>query len=158
MLKHDFSERVVDAIEKRGTTLRPRWHFLLKRSVFWFLAGGSILMGAASFAVADYIFFDNEGVSSAVLLESPLEGIVQSLPLLWILMFSLFTIFTFVGFRNTRTGYQYRTMAVVAGVVILTIGLGLVLNIFDFGQGVHYYMLHNTNFYDALIYSSDDLK
>ncbi len=158
MSKNDFSQMVEDAIEKRGTTLRPRWHFLLKRSVFWFLAGASVLMGAASFSVADYVFVDNEGVGSATLLESPLEGIIQSLPILWVVLFALFAASTFLGFRNTRTGYQYRTIATVCGVIVLTICLGLVLNIFDFGQVVHYYLLHNTNFYDALIFSSDDLK
>lgn len=156
MSMNDFSQHIEEAIEARGMTPRPRWHFLFKRSVFWSLALISILLGAIAFSVADYIFFDNEGVSPAVLLESPLEGIVQSVPVLWILIFGLFVGVTFFGFRNTRTGYQYRTFAVAVGVVVLTIVLGLILSLFDFGQGVHYYLLHNTSFYDALIFSNDD--
>ena len=158
MAMDNFSQGIEEAIEARGVAPRPRWHFLFKRSVFWSLALASIFFGAIAFSVADYIFFDNEGVSSAALLESPLEGIIQSVPVLWLVIFALFAGVTFVGFRNTRSGYQYQTIRVVLGVIGLTIGLGLILNLFDFGQGVHYYLLNHASFYDAMVHSSDDMK
>lgn len=158
MAMDNFSQSVEEAIEARGVAPRPRWHFLFKRSVFWSLALASIFFGAIAFSIADYIFFDNEGVSSAVLLESPLEGIMQSVPLLWLVVFGLFAGVTFVSFRNTRSGYQHRTTAVVLTVTALTIGLGFILNMFDFGQGVHYYLLNHTSFYDAMVQSSDDFE
>ena len=139
-------------------TPRPRWHFLVKRSVFWSLAIASVLIGAMAFSVADYVFFDNEGISTATLLESPLEGVVQSIPFVWLLAFGLFCIATYVGLRHTRTGYKYRTVEVVGTVLVLTIGLGLILNHFDFGQAVHYFLLNHTSFYDAVIHSREDLN
>ncbi len=158
MPMNDFSDSVEKEIEARGMTPRPRWHFLLKRSVFWSLAVSSVLIGAVAFSVADYVFFDNEGLSSSALLDTPLEVIVQGVPFVWLFIFVLFCFVTYVGLRNTRSGYKYRTIGVVFGVLAATIGLGLILNLFDFGQAVHYYLLNNTSFYDALIHSSDDLK
>ncbi len=155
---NDFSEKLEKEIETRGLIPRPRWHFLLKRSVFYSFAVASILIGAIAFSVADYVFFDNEGISATVLLESPLEGIIQSIPFIWLFFFFLFCLVTYVGLRHTRTGYKYRTIGIILSVLIVTIGLGLILNVFDFGQGVHYYLLNHTGFYDALIYSNDDFK
>ncbi len=158
MTMNDFSKSVEKEIEARGTTPRPRWHFLLKRSIFWTLAIGSIVSGAVAFSVADYIFFDNEGLGIATLLESPLEGIIQSVPIIWLLLFVLFCVMTYVGLRNTRAGYRYHTAGVVLLVLFLTVCLGFILNLFDFGQGIHYYLLNHTSFYDALIRSSDDFR
>jgi glucan phosphoethanolaminetransferase (alkaline phosphatase superfamily) len=153
----DFSENVVKEIEARGVEPKARWHFLVRRSVFWSLAIASVLLGAISFSVGDFVFFDNEGMRASVLLETPLEGVLQSIPFLWLFVFCLFTVSAYVGLRHTRTGYRYRTLMAVAGVIVVSIALGYILNLFDFGQAVHDYLLHNTSFYDALIHSSDDL-
>ncbi len=37
-----------------------------------------------------------------------------------------------------------------------SVSIGLVLDAYDVGQSVHKYLLAHTNFYDALIYSSED--
>ena len=154
----NFSKQIVTEIEARGVSPLPRWHFLVRRSVFWSLAVLSVLVGAVAFSVADYVFFDNEGISIKVLLESPLEGILQTIPFLWLAVFGLFVVSASLSFRHTRTGYRYRTGVAVLGVVVVAILLGTVLNIFDFGQGVHYFLLNHTTFYDALIRSSDDIR
>lgn len=154
----DFSKRVVTEIEARGVLPRSRSHFLIQRSVFWTLAMLSVLVGAVALSVADYVFFDNEGVSAAIILESPVEGFIQTIPFVWLLVFGLFGISAYLSFRHTQTGYRYRALAIVATLVVVTVVLALLLNTFDFGQGVHYYLLNHTSLYDALIHSSDDVR
>lgn len=158
MTMNDFSDSVEKEIEAKGMVPRPRWHFLLKRSVFWSLAVASVVVGAIAFSVADYVFLDNEGLSPSALLDTPLEVIVQDVPFVWLFIFGLFCFATYVGLRNTRSGYKYRTAGIVLVVLVATIGLALILNLFDFGQAVHYYLLNHTSFYQALIHSNDDLK
>ena len=153
----NFSTQVVEEIESRGLTPKPRWHFLLKRSVFWSLALLSIAIGAVAFAVGDFVFFDNEGIKTAVLLESPLEGILQSIPFVWLFVFSLFTASEFLGLRHTKSGYRYQAVVALAGVIMVSVGAGLLLNILDFGEGIHTYLLEHTIFYDPLINSSEDV-
>jgi uncharacterized membrane protein len=152
----DFSTQIVRELQTRGIVPVPRWHFLLKRSVFWSLAVTSILVGAVAVSVADYVFFDNEGVSTAVLLESPLESIIQLIPFVWIVVFGLFVASAYLSLRHTRTGYRLGTATSIGGVIIVSIILGVALNTVDFGQAVHYYLLHHTTFYDAFINSNDD--
>ncbi len=153
-----FSEQVEKEIVARGVTPLPRWHFLVRRSVFWTLAVFSIIVGTIAFSAADYVFFDNEGMSAATILESPIEVIVQTVPFVWLIVFGLFVASAYLGLRKTRSGYKYRALLAVSGVIVVTIALGMLLNLFDFGQTVHYYLLHHTTFYNALIHSSDDVQ
>jgi uncharacterized membrane protein len=154
----NFSKQVVAEIEARGATPKPRWHFLLRRSAFWTFAVLSILSGAVALSVADYVFFDNEGISVATLLESPLEGIIQTIPFIWLIMFALFVMSAYLSLRRTKSGYRYRTIIAVSGAIVVTVLLSLMLNLFDFGQAVHYFLLSHTSFYDALIQSNDDVR
>ncbi|MDB4992233.1 MAG: hypothetical protein JWL75_478 [Parcubacteria group bacterium] len=154
----NFSEQVVAEIEARGVSPLPRWHFLFRRSVFWTCAILSVLSGAIAYSVADYVFFDNEGMGPTAILESPIEGILHTIPFVWLIVFGLFAASAYLNLRKTRTGYRYRAALAILAVIIITIGLGAVLNMFDFGQTIHYYLLHHTTFYDALIHSSDDIR
>jgi amino acid transporter len=154
---YNFSEQVVREIEARNVTPVPRWHFLLRRSVFWTLAILSTIIGGIAYSVADYVFFDNEGVSVKTLLESPLEGIIQTIPFVWLSIFGLFAVSAYLSLRKTRSGYRYRTFVAILVVIITAVILGIILNSFDFGQAVHYFLLNHTSFYDAIIHSNDDL-
>jgi hypothetical protein len=154
---NDFSELVVKEIEARGAAPKPRWHFLITRGALWFLATISIVIGGIAFAVADFVFFDNDGMSIAMLQKSSVYHIAQSIPFIWLFVFSLFATSAYVGFRYTRTGYRYMTVFVVLCIIGVSIILGILLNRLDFGQSIHYYLLKHTSFYDALIHSRDDL-
>ncbi len=154
----NFSQVIIKEIEARGAVPKPGWHFLLTRSAFWFLAITSVLVGAIAFAVADFVFIDNDGISLATLQETPIQDIAQSIPFIWLLILALFTASAYFGFRHTRTGYRYATTFVVTVAIVASILLGVALNAVDFGQTVHQYLLQHTSFYDALIHSRDDLS
>ncbi len=151
-----FSEHIVKEIEARGATPKPRWQFLLTRGVFWALAIASVSVGGIAFAVADFVFFDNDGISFATLRETPIQDIAQSIPVVWLLVLALFTASAYLGFRRTRKGYRYTTTLVVLAAIGTSVVLGLALNALDFGQTVHQYLLEHTDFYDPLIHSSED--
>jgi hypothetical protein len=152
----DFSKQVIEEIGTRGVTPKPRWHFLVKRSVFWTLALLSTLIGGLAFAIGDYVFFDNEAAGAAGLLETPLEGFIRSIPFIWLVVFGLFAASAYLGLRHTKTGYRYRTAVALAVVIILSISAGLILNALDFGQAGHDYLMRNTTIYDPLIHSRED--
>lgn len=149
----NFSEDIVKIIEKKGLVPKPQWYFLLLRWVFWLLAVFSILIGAIAFAVAEYVFFDNDGANVA-----SLQDIAKNIPYIWLIVLVTFTISSYIWFRQTRKGYKYKTVAIVCGTVVISIILGLILNAFDFGQVAHKYLLSHTDFYDMLIHSSEDIQ
>lgn len=154
----DFSEKVVSALNERGIEPKPRWHFLLKRSVFWSLAALSVLIGGIAVSVAVYVFFDNDGIflSGNKALQETLFDIAQSIPYIWLLVSALFTASAYLVFRKTKKGYRYATAQVVGIVLVASVALGVLLDAFDFGQMVHKYLLTNTSVYDMLIHSSED--
>ncbi|MDB5264848.1 MAG: protein of unknown function with transrane region [Parcubacteria group bacterium] len=153
----DFSKDVISEIRDRGITPRPFWYFLLRRGVFWTLAVLSVFIGAIALSVADYVFFDSEGVSSAVLIESPLEGILQGAPIVWLILFALFVTGAYLSLKKTQTVYKFKTIKTVVLVAGVTLLLGLILISFDFGHTIYYYLTHDTSFYEAVLQTSDDI-
>ncbi|OGC88892.1 hypothetical protein A2419_02595 [Candidatus Adlerbacteria bacterium RIFOXYC1_FULL_48_26] len=154
----NFSEHIVKEIAERGATPKPRWHFLLKRSVFWTLAGLAIVTGGIAVSVAWYVFSDNDGLRTLgqPALQDTLRDFAQSIPYIWLFVLGLFTASAYLGFRRTRKGYRYATVVVVGAAIILSLVFGLILDRLDFGQTVHKYLLSNTTVYDKLIHSSED--
>lgn len=154
----DFSENVITMLDERKVEPRPRWHFLLKRSVFWPLAALSVLVGGVAVSVALYIFFDNDGLllSGDRAFQEAVLDIAQSIPYIWFAVLGLFTTSTYLIFRRTRKGYRYATARVVGVAIVASVVLGILLDAFDFGQAVHKYLLANTTAYDMLIRSSED--
>ncbi len=154
----NFSEHIVKEIAERGATPKPRWHFLLKRSVFWTLAGLSVAIGGIAVSVAIYVFFDNDGLGTlgSPALQDTLRDFAQSIPYIWLLVLGLFTASAYLGFRQTRKGYRYATAMVVGAAIILSLVFGFLLDTLDFGQTIHKYLLSNTTVYDMLIHSSED--
>ena len=157
-MNKQLSESIIQKIEERNLAPTPRWHFLLTRSVFWILATLSVIVGGIAFGVADYVFFDNDGMSLSSLQRSSIQDIAQSIPYVWIVILGIFTVIAYSGFRKTRKGYRHATAVVVSASIIASILLGVTLNAFDFGQAVHKYLLSHTDFYDMLIHSSEDTQ
>ncbi len=154
---NDFSEKIVQELERRGVVPKPRWQFLVSRWVFWLLAGLSALVGGMAFAVAEYVFYDNDGISRASLEQANMLYIAKSIPYLWLAILGLFIACAYYGFRKTRQGYRYATILVVCAALVASVSFGLILSEFDFGKTVHIYLLKHTSFYDPLIFSRDNL-
>ena len=150
----NFSENIIKEIEARGIVPKPRWYFLVSRGSFWLLAICSVAIGAIAFAVAVFVFLDNDGISAVG--EALIIDVAQSIPFIWLFVLALFSACAYFGFRHTRTGYRYATSLVVLAVIVMSIVLGIVLDEFDFGQRVHRYLLTHTPLYDPLIHSRDD--
>lgn len=154
----DFSEKIIIALDERKAEPKPRWHFLLKRSVFWSLAVLSVVVGGIAMSVAIYVFFDNDGllVSGDKAFQETVLDVAQSIPYIWLFMLGLFTVSAHLVFRKTKKGYRYATVQVVGVVIAASLALGIVLDALDLGQMMHKYLLSNTIIYDMLIHSSED--
>ncbi len=133
-----FPQEVVKEIEARGAVPKPRWKFLLGRGTVWFLAITSIAIGGVAFAIAEFVFFDNDGITK--LQGSSIEDMAQSIPFVWLAFVIFFAVIAYYSFRRTRHGYRYATAWVITAVIVLSIGLGVALNAIDFGQTVYQFL------------------
>lgn len=162
-MPNSSSDKIIDEIEKRKVVPIPRWHFILKRSVFWALALISVITGAVSMATAIYVFFDNDYITDRAGIQKlfeqrPLvEVIVQSIPYVWLFALFLFIVAAFYGFRRTRKGYRYPMFRVIGGSLLVSFLLCGLLNVFDIGKYVHRYLIDNVKGYGSLVYTNDVL-
>ncbi len=138
-----FPQEIVKELEARNALPIARWKFLFSRSMIWFLATASIVVGGLAFAIAEFVFFDNDGI--AKLQSSSIQDIAQSIPFAWLGITALFTVIAYYGLRHTRRGYKYATATLVLIVIVLSIGLGMLLNHFDFGQRTYEYLTHQVS-------------
>lgn len=152
----DPSDEIMDELAARDVHPVPRWHFLMRRSVFWSLATASVLVGATALSIAYYIFLDSDGIPTRVLLHSPLEDIVEGTPILWLIMFGLFVASAYLSVRHTKRGYRYGTAKAVALLLLVTVALGAVLSIADCGNAVHYYLFNGHGPHQTMRHAGPD--
>ncbi|NTV93160.1 MAG: hypothetical protein HGA72_07845 [Chlorobiaceae bacterium] len=152
---------ILNEIEKRKVVPIPKWHFLLRRSVFWILAVISVITGSISMATAIYVFFDQDFVVDQAniirfLDQQPLvEDVIVSIPYLWLTVLVLFVLVANFGFRHTKKGYRYPMFRVIAGSLLLSLLLSGLMNLFDVGHIIHRYLIENVRAYDRLIYANE---
>jgi hypothetical protein len=152
---------ILDEIEKRKVVPIPRWHFLVRRSVFWVLAVISVITGSISMATAIYVFLDNDFVVDQAritrfLAQQPfVDDVIDSIPYLWLIALLLFILVAYYGFRHTRKGYRYPTLRVIGGSLLLSLLLSGFMNLFDVGQIIHRYLIENVQGYDHLVYANE---
>ncbi|NTU94171.1 MAG: hypothetical protein HGB29_04050 [Chlorobiaceae bacterium] len=152
---------ILDELERRNVVPIPRWHFLLRRSVFWILAVISVVTGSLAMATAIYVFLDQDFVVdheniARFLAQQPLvDNIIVSIPYLWLTALILFILVAYYGFRHTRKGYRYPMVSVIGGSLLLSLLLSGVMNVFDVGKILHRYLVENVGGYDSLVYANE---
>lgn len=152
---------ILDEIEKRKVVPIPRWHFLMRRAVFWILAVISVITGSISMATAMYVFLDHDFVVdhariTRFLAQQPMvDDVIDSIPYLWLTALLLFTLVAFYGVRHTRKGYRYPTLRVIGGSLLTSLAISGFLNLFDVGQIIHRYLIENVRGYDHLVYANE---
>jgi hypothetical protein len=153
----DLERRVLQEIDRRGLTPRPYAYFLAKHSVFWTLAGLSILFGAVAVAVAIYGVWDLIATGGKNFDEMPFDDVFETLPFVWIAVLALFVVSAYFSLRQTPRNYRYRTAQVVAAVVAAAVVLGGLLAVFEVGKLTHQWLLKSSPFYERLVFSREDI-
>jgi hypothetical protein len=138
-----LSKEVIRQIEQRNIVPLPRWQVLLKGNIFWSFSGVSIVVGglAISIIIAAFIDYD-PGARTAPIL----EDIIQTIPYLWLIVFGLFTAIANYGIRHTKMGYRYSLLKICSAVILASLVLGIILNMFDVPQNIHNYLMHTLPF------------
>ena len=145
----DLQKHVMEAIAKRGLKPRPYIYFLSRRSVYWALAVISVLLGGLSVAVAIFAFLDFGSTGGRGFDEMPFDDVAESLPVLWLAFFGLFALSAYVAFSNTRRGYRFRPVLVIALAMALSLILGVLLHVAEAGRRTHEFLAARFPAYEA---------
>jgi NADH:ubiquinone oxidoreductase subunit 5 (subunit L)/multisubunit Na+/H+ antiporter MnhA subunit len=151
-----LSENVIRELDKSGLNPRPRWHFLLKRSVFWFVASISVLLGAVAIAVMIFVFFDYDEETQQYLDQVSVGHILLTIPYLWLIVLAFLIFLTHLGIKHTKGGYRYSVLQVAVTASVFSVVLGAAMNEFGVGEKIDGYLNEVVPYYDSLEYTSKD--
>ena len=128
------SHRVLDAIETKKLKPKPRWEFLLKRSVLWGAGAVSIVVGGLAVGAAIFALEHSGFKYRAATHASLFSFIMTTLPYLWIIMLAAFSGIAYYNIRHTEGGYRYPLVAIVSLSVLGSIALGTISYAAGFGE------------------------
>lgn len=147
----------MEEIKNRSIEPRPRWYFLLKRSVLWSLATVTTVLGGIAVAVIIFIFVDHDANARTYLSESIFVDLLETIPYLWFGMLLLLIGITQYAIRHTKSGYRYTTTRIVGAVMASSVVIGIVLGTLEVGERVQDYLVERVPYYNQLTSTSKDV-
>ena len=122
-----LSRIILDKIKTKQITPKPRWTFLLKNYLVWFLAFLSLFVGSMSAAVIIMLLRHSDWEIIGQTSGGLPNFILSTLPFFWIILLFLLIIVGLYNFRHTKKGYRYRVSLILAATIILSVVFGEVL-------------------------------
>lgn len=131
-----LSERVLTRIEAERVVPRARWTFVARNYVFWMLGGFAVFLGALAFAggvfESSHAGWRVEGLSAT----RPFAFLFELALYLWTLALLLCIALGYLTIRHTARGYRYSIGLLALTAIIVSLFLGGVLYVLDFGRAV----------------------
>jgi hypothetical protein len=152
----NFANRVLERIEEKHLTPRPRYEFILKNYFFWTLGALAVIIGAIAFSAT---LFEIENVDwrlSAATHSSFFSFFLAAVPFVWILALALFILIGYINIRLTNHGYRYPLTIIALGAVLTSITLGIGLYAIGFGGRIDEAIGDHPPFYRPILAAEHD--
>lgn len=120
----NVSQNILDKIKKEQIKPTPKWHFLLKKWLFWVFFVISIVIGSLAFGVMLRLLVHSDWDLAPMLCGSYWRCFFQNLPYFWLLFLLAFIGLAYYHFRHTTTGYRYKSFWIVGGSVVISMLIG----------------------------------
>ena len=127
---HNITDKIITYIDDKNIHSLPRWWFILKNFLYWFLFILFVLLGAKTFGLLLLELVDND-VPFLFEIQDKSINLIQILPFLWLFLLIGFAAISLYFFKHTKEGYQYR----VGRILLLNISLSLALGSVSFAVG-----------------------
>lgn len=146
----DLELKILASIERQKLQPKPAYVFFAKRSVFWLLALLSITLGGISVAI--FFFWLGELMQTGwkTFDEVPLEEVLLSIPVAWLVTMPLLIASATFGFRHTRRGYRLKPATTIALSLAASLVLGGVLQSLGIGTQIHEFLEQHVPYYERL--------
>lgn len=145
----ELSENILNKIRKEKIEPKPKWQFLLKEYLIWFLFVVSVVLGSVAFAVmlhfakyGDYFYFHYQ--------RHLLYRFITSLPFLWIILLLFFWFIAYYNLKHSRRGYKYTTGLILFLSIFISLIFGTGLFLTGFGSKAERALEKRFNFYKSL--------
>lgn len=130
--KNTFVDEIVDQIEN----LEPKTHvrFVLQNILLWSLGISALVFGILSTATIMFILSHAGYDLYNITHESRMDHLLEMLPVMWLSSVVLFGFLAKKLIRLTQYGYRYNLKVIMFGLVTVSIGGGLLLNLLETGR------------------------
>ena len=129
----DFTEKILSTIKSKHIAPKPRWQFLLQRSMVWVAAVLSVIIGSIAFSVMIFRIVNNDWEVIKFVGRSPVQYFFSTLPYVWIAIIVLFVALAYYNARHTKGAYKYQAYWFVVGSIIISMALGGLFYAFGLG-------------------------
>lgn len=133
---NQLTDKVLHAIKEQHIAPKPRWQFLLQRWILWVAAAFSILLGSVAFSVMLFRLVNNDWEVLKLLERTPLEHLIHTLPVLWLVVLVLFVWLAYYNARHTSGAYKYHAYWLVTGSIVMSFGVGSIMYAFGLAPQV----------------------
>ncbi|RJQ33574.1 hypothetical protein C4566_03450 [Candidatus Parcubacteria bacterium] len=149
MVEKNISQEVLEKI--KGSKPKPKWEFLLKDYLIWFLGFISLALGALSFSTILYMFFHNDWDVYVHINNNIFTFIFLTLPYFWLIFLALFISVAQYNIRHTKEGYKFELHKIVIASIAISIILGSLLYNIGVGQAIDNVIATRVPFYHKFI-------
>jgi hypothetical protein len=133
----DLGDKVLREIAARGLKPTPLYAVLLKRYVFWSLAGLAVLLGACTVAFGLFAATDLHNTGGKGLDEMPFDDAAVFLPVLAALAYAFFAGSASLIYRQTPRGYLTKPWIAALIAASISVTGGIVLHRAHAGEALH---------------------
>lgn len=119
-----LSEKILKTVQKEKLKIKPRWQFVLKRVLIWTALVVAILLGSIAVSM---IMFQLTSIEWHLLSRFGPERpriILSIVPYFWLFVAAILMTFVYFEFKQTKTGYRYRSGIIIAVAILISLILG----------------------------------
>lgn len=143
---------ILEKIEASQLKPKSYGYFLARRSLFWALAGTSVVVGGLCAAVAFVVMGDLLDPQKRGLDEMPFDDLAWLLPLFWAILLIGFVLSAFYGISHTKRAYRHGPFRLAALSLAVSLGLGVMFSQLKIGEAIHTYLSDHFPAYHQLTY------
>ncbi|KKS30421.1 MAG: hypothetical protein UV60_C0003G0004 [Parcubacteria group bacterium GW2011_GWA2_43_11] len=144
-----LSKKILDLIEQKGLSPKPRWHFFVREWVVWGMVCVALLVGSLATTLTIYIGNASRFMERHILF-SDLLFLFRLVPFLWLFLLCIAIFYTVYALRETRRGYRWSSSWLVAGAVGVSILIGSSAHALGIGEAIDRYLLTEMPLYKPL--------
>ena len=146
-----FSKDILDTIESQQLAPRPRWMFVIRRSVWWLFASLSVILGGISFGSILFFLREQEWDIFPAIGHGFLAHALHALPIVWTMVFLLFLLLTVYDLRTTERGYRYRLGWLLGIGLFASMLIGVGVYAFGYESDAHELLEQSSPVYRAIV-------
>lgn len=134
-----ISQKVLEKIKTEKIYPKPEWKFFVYRILIGFFLAIFLMAGALSLGIIFDLFSKFE-VERLISRPKGVQIILYSLPYVWFVLLTIFSVLSVVEFIKTRHGYKYRTKYILLVFIAVMLVFGGLLHIFGFCNDLENYL------------------